>query len=317
MLLSICIPTYNRAEYLNNTLNSIVVQDRFINTFDVEIVISDNCSSDVTPQIVKKYLEVFPDKIRYFRNEVNIFDRNFEKVLSHGRGAFLKLNNDTLVHKENTLDVIIESIKLNFKRKDILFFSNGSISDIVHIQVHNLDSFVHNASYYITWIGSFGLWKTDFDSIDDFNKNAKLQLVQVDILLRLISIKKHVSIINMVIFEPVNPKQKGGYNLFEVFVRNYLTLLNNYVKTNQLSKSVFKSEKHKLLNGFIFPWYCNILFDKSLTFKTNGANNYLLEFFSITDVIKFRIKVIMYKNKRILKKIIKKIIETTTKIILT
>lgn len=43
-LLSICIPTYNRAEYLEKSLESIIRQSEF-HSDDVDVVISDNCST--------------------------------------------------------------------------------------------------------------------------------------------------------------------------------------------------------------------------------------------------------------------------------
>ena len=277
MLLSICIPTYNRAEYLNETLHSIVVQSAFNNSFDVEIVISDNCSSDNTSEISNKYVEKYPNKIRYYRNEKNIFDSNFEKVLSYGKGDFLKLNNDTLVHKENTLDILLETITNNIESKNILFFSNGSINNITTLQVDDLDSFVNIVSYNMTWIACFGIWKSDFEQIEDFNKNAKLHLVQVDILLRTIALKKYVEINNSNIFNSVSPKSKGGYNLFEVFGNNYLSILSRYVQNNQLTKKVFDIEKLNLLNKFIFPWFKRTIIDKTISFKTNKANYYLIK----------------------------------------
>ncbi|MCX8512062.1 MAG: glycosyltransferase, partial [Chthoniobacteraceae bacterium] len=44
--LSICIPTFNRSQYLRLTLESITNQELFQNSDEIEIVISDNCSSD-------------------------------------------------------------------------------------------------------------------------------------------------------------------------------------------------------------------------------------------------------------------------------
>lgn len=45
MLLSICIPTYNRKKYLVETLRHVLSQlDSFRN--EVELLISDNCSPD-------------------------------------------------------------------------------------------------------------------------------------------------------------------------------------------------------------------------------------------------------------------------------
>lgn len=45
--LSLCIPTYNRASYLKNSIETIICQNEF-KTGKVEIVISDNASSDDT-----------------------------------------------------------------------------------------------------------------------------------------------------------------------------------------------------------------------------------------------------------------------------
>ena len=56
-LLSICIPTYNRAEILDKSLESITKQDIFQKTDEVEIIVSDNCSQDNTHNIVHKYIE--------------------------------------------------------------------------------------------------------------------------------------------------------------------------------------------------------------------------------------------------------------------
>ncbi len=53
-LLSICIATYNRAEYIGETLESIIPQV----TDEVEIVIVDGASTDNTSSVVKHYIEV-------------------------------------------------------------------------------------------------------------------------------------------------------------------------------------------------------------------------------------------------------------------
>ena len=104
ILLSICIPTINRENYLHKTLESIVSQKVFLDTYLVEIVISDNASEDNTKILCEQYTKKYFGKISYNRNLENILDLNFNKVLSLGKGKFLKLNNDTLVHKDGSLD---------------------------------------------------------------------------------------------------------------------------------------------------------------------------------------------------------------------
>ena len=94
-LLSICIPTRNRAAFLYRTLRSITQTSVFQNGNEVEIVVSDNASTDATPEIAKVFTDKYGDKIIYSRNEQDIADKNFEKSLRLAHGMFRKLNNDT------------------------------------------------------------------------------------------------------------------------------------------------------------------------------------------------------------------------------
>lgn len=66
MKLSICIPSYNRASLLKETLESAIEQA----TDEVEITVSDNGSIDDTEAVVAHYQTLFP-RIRYDRFSVN------------------------------------------------------------------------------------------------------------------------------------------------------------------------------------------------------------------------------------------------------
>lgn len=289
IILSICIPTYNRCSYLENTIYSIVSQKKFIETDEVEIIISDNCSSDSTKEISNRFIVIYGNKIKYYRNSENIKDTNFERALSYGNGLFLKLNNDTLAHQANSLDIIIEQIKQNTEYKDILFFFSGLNCQSQILKLYGLDSFIQTVSFHSTSIACFGIWKDDFDLIRDFSRSKDLQLVQVDILLRLISQKKYVTIINISVFKSQTPNTKGGYNIFEIFISNYIGLLSPYIKKNQLSKTTFKKEKTKLLYDFIYTWYCKIHIEKEegLNFYKNSLILYLIRYYSVIDIFRF------------------------------
>ena len=82
--LSICIPTYNRAAFLGEALDSVIRQA----TDEVEIVVSDNASTDNTEALVREYQARFP-RIRYHKNPENLgADRNFLKVVELGEGEY-------------------------------------------------------------------------------------------------------------------------------------------------------------------------------------------------------------------------------------
>lgn len=66
--LSICVPTYNREKFLKHTLETIIPQ---ITNNDVEIIISDNASTDGTEKYVKALSSEY-SFLRYSRNEKNL-----------------------------------------------------------------------------------------------------------------------------------------------------------------------------------------------------------------------------------------------------
>ena len=63
---SVIIPIYNAEKYLRKTLDSIIVQ-----TYkDIEIVLVDDCSDDDSANIIKEYIQKYPE-IVYFLQETN------------------------------------------------------------------------------------------------------------------------------------------------------------------------------------------------------------------------------------------------------
>lgn len=91
MLLTLAIPTYNRAESLRATLRSFLAQIEQRGLLDVEIVVSDNCSTDDTPHVCASVAAEYPGvSVRYFRNESNVgFDRNVDALFCHARGKYV------------------------------------------------------------------------------------------------------------------------------------------------------------------------------------------------------------------------------------
>lgn len=86
-LISICIPTYNRPEYLKRLLKSIISQKGFKGR-EFELLIIDNASLADIGQILKPFCEKY-DNIRFIRNRVNIGGvPNFIKLLRNFRGQY-------------------------------------------------------------------------------------------------------------------------------------------------------------------------------------------------------------------------------------
>jgi glycosyltransferase involved in cell wall biosynthesis len=68
MKLSVCVPTYNHEQYIGQMLEGALMQQT---SFDFEIVIGDDASTDATPDIIRKYDKEKPGIIRAFLHSEN------------------------------------------------------------------------------------------------------------------------------------------------------------------------------------------------------------------------------------------------------
>ncbi len=62
-LVSVCVVTYNHQEYIEKCIDSLLAQQT---SFDFEILIGEDNSTDKTREICKTYADKYPDKIRLF-----------------------------------------------------------------------------------------------------------------------------------------------------------------------------------------------------------------------------------------------------------
>ncbi len=111
-VLSICIPTYNRAELLRAALYNIVQQTAPLGN-KVEVIVSDNCSSDHTPEVMA-WIKQFGN-VRYHRNSENIgFGRNslqLTQVLAEGEYCWI-FGDDDLLH-DGAVQEILSALSLH------------------------------------------------------------------------------------------------------------------------------------------------------------------------------------------------------------
>jgi len=247
-ILSICIPTYNRSKYLKETLNSIVSQNIFLNSDKIEIIISDNCSNDNTRSISMEYVNVFPNKVKYNRNELNIYDENFLKALSLGNGDFLKLNNDDLIHEKDSLDKMIKLIEDNSLYKPILLFTSGALKKNEVISSIGINNFIVDISYFSTWIGSFGIWKENYHNLVKtniiyFTKNLR----QTELIYKQFQFNNSYFIDDRNFFNTNTKSTRGGYDFVDVFLYQYNFILKQDFILQNIKKNTYLNEMNKVL----------------------------------------------------------------------
>ena len=112
-LLSICIPTFNRAKCLDELLGSIANQIQTFNldAHDIKVYVSDNASPDSTPDVFRKWAPSLPGAI-YSRNQNNIgANANIIHVRTLGRGRYTWVLGDDDLLCDGALPKLINTLK--------------------------------------------------------------------------------------------------------------------------------------------------------------------------------------------------------------
>lgn len=117
MFISICIPSYNRVEYLSPLLESIYNQSYADGNDDFEVVICE----DVSPQreqIIVEFNKFISNgnikNLRLVLNDENLgYDRNLRNCIAQAKGKFcMIMGNDDLLNA-GALDTVVSVLKSN------------------------------------------------------------------------------------------------------------------------------------------------------------------------------------------------------------
>ena len=104
---SIALATYNGEDYLAEQLDSLLIQDYQ----NLEIVISDDCSSDGTWDILEKYAKN-NNKIRLLPRDFNRgYVKNFARTFSECTGTFISPCDQDDIWHPNKVRRLVESIE--------------------------------------------------------------------------------------------------------------------------------------------------------------------------------------------------------------
>lgn len=107
MLISVIIPSYNRANTVGETIESIIAQKV---DSDVELIIGDDCSTDNARDVLLKYKKQYPDIIRLIFHKSNIgLGANWATCVKACRGKYIcNCDNDDFWHDDKKLQIQLD-----------------------------------------------------------------------------------------------------------------------------------------------------------------------------------------------------------------
>jgi glycosyltransferase involved in cell wall biosynthesis len=269
-MISVIIPTYNRAHLIGETLDSIIAQTYS----DWECIIIDDHSTDNTDEVIDEYLKN-DKRFSYFKKHNHLpkgpsASRNFG--LTKARGDYINwFDSDDLMHpKKMEIDLnFINSGDYDFTISQSKFFTDdGSLpkKEIWNQNLWSEDPINDFILKKIGWSVNSSLWSTKAILDKDLKFNDE-QMTADDFLYHLEAISKQ--------FKPCVIKEKL------VLIREHSNRLNNYKnkspsKLNAFLKIINSKEVFDLnqrtenkLYELVLRQFSNLLKKKDI--KTAGA----------------------------------------------
>ncbi len=137
-LVSILIPTYNRADFLDYSLE---IHIPLVEKHNIQIIVFDNASTDNTQEVVRKWSQKYPYLV-YHRHEENIGGvGNFEYALQYPSTEYVWMLGDTYQIEDGVIEKILNILLETVAKPDaiVLNLENKiTLSSAIYIDSNNL-----------------------------------------------------------------------------------------------------------------------------------------------------------------------------------
>lgn len=261
-LLSIAIPTFNRASLLDKCLDSILTQisDDFKN--HIELIVSDNASTDNTYDVIKKYNNKRV-VINYFKNSENIGpDRNIANCFFKSNSKYLWIFSDDDFILPGYLKHIIDllgkhdfgSVYINsLWYKNEYNTHNNPVTSVNYTIYKDPIDFIKKINYWCTFLTGNIVNKKCLKDTGSIISLYDTNLVQLSWVMPAIFCSKENVVINDQAIACL-ADNTGGYKLIKVFGKNFNCILNKLIKEKIIDKQIKPIINNHLINSF-FPGF--------------------------------------------------------------
>lgn len=294
-ILSVAIPTYNRINYLQECLNCLISQIEEFNNLNVEIVISDNGSTDDTEKVVSEYLRKYRF-IRYVRFDTNQgFDINVRSCVDNSAGKYIHiLSDDDLVSK----NYLYEIMKVLSKDPDFVALSSKAfkldIDDInetdgqgfnfinninLEFNKENLINFIDVVSYWFTFVSAF-IFKREIAMLVNeqfLTKTYGSWFAHIPYYFSCLKFGSKFIFASNKVFINGRVNNFAHYNFYDVFLNKFKKTLTDCCRYFNLPKKIVRICYSKMLKYHTHSFEYRIRIGEITTFKTKPKFRYVLK----------------------------------------
>lgn len=275
-LLTIAIPTFNRSMILNEALKKLLPQ---INEFngEIELVISDNASTDNTLEIIDNNLNLFSNInfLLYKQNKNTGYFGNFKKCrdLSNGRYFWLLSDNEHI--RDGCINFIFTHI---IKNTDfgILYLFNDNRGDF-SLKEYNIRSFFSKENSYLITLISAVVMIND-KSKDDYIYGKYANNLFLGFLFVINSLINKDKIIQMSgkIFQ--SHPSKVYFDVFSAFCKDINECLDYMEENTIITLSNKKVFTEGFLKNIVYPYLLNFLLSNYQTIRVYQSKEELKKY---------------------------------------
>ena len=260
-LLTIGIPTYNRATYFCKCISNLYNQIGDMPW--IEVFVSNNNSTDDTEKIAFKYL--CHKNFRYHKQPTNLkVDKNFDYLYEKASGDFVIACGDDYYYTGEAILGLLEAICLYPDSSVMIFKWSEIVSTDLPSKIvsHNsgMDNFLTECTQYYTCISCVVLNHEQYVKVRVKDKFAHTLLNQCYTQLEILRRVSAYSVIQGNNFSSESGEAARGRQFVwdkrqpfcDIFIRRYYEILDYYLG-NGLSREAYEKEKQINL-GKILVW---------------------------------------------------------------
>ncbi len=293
LLLSLCIPTNGKSDWVIPVVDSILCSAADEKRY--EIVIEDNGEGHDLETKIRDY-QTDHRNIRYYRSASQGFLCQID-CLRHADGQLIKFVNHRSMLVEGAVEYLLQYAAENLQNKPVTFFSNGKLGGG---EFENFDQFVRGMSFWSSWSGGLAIWRNDQASLSNDRKYNTL-FPHTDLLFRNKNAGEY-RIVDRELFSDIvtGHASKGKYNVFRAFAVEYLSIINDLLRNNDIQVDTFLSVRKELLPYLTDLYVRFITFREPASYDFTDCKKYLGVYYSDGE---FRNSYNRQVRKTLLKKI--------------
>lgn len=248
-VLTYAIITYNRSRYLVKALYSVLRQVG--NDGLIEVLVSDNASTDDTREVVQELQKRYSN-LKYFCNETNIEAKgNIHAAIRNSTGEYVLVAGDDDYLVDGALYVLVNHL-YQHRHCSIFYLTEMDCGGkLFSYEGSGYEDYLDKIGFYITFISAVVLKRNLYGRIADPEKYNYTDIPQVYLQMEVLKQSPSFFILGMKCWDKSGEHSPKGYNLVEVFVKNYFDILAATVK---ISSAQLSAEKKRVMECMIYPW---------------------------------------------------------------